>query len=181
MLKCEEVRGSNASAHLLRPGRERFDGADRTRSFASAGSPKGRLRLPRAARRLTLEAVAFDEDLAERVREVLPAEVMARVTERKMFGGLAFMLDGNMLVGIVGDELMARLGPDAADEALERPHVRIMDFSGRPMKGMVFVGPGALGEDQLTGWVRGALAFVSTLPPKVKDGPGKGRRSASRS
>jgi len=126
--------------------------------------------------------VAFDEDLAERVREALPADVLARVTERKMFGGLAFMLDGNMLVGIVGDELMARLGPDAADEALEHAHVRIMDFSGRPMKGMVFVGPGALEDDRLAGWVRGALAFVLTLPPKAKGGPEKGvRRSAKKS
>ena len=57
--------------------------------------------------------MAFDEDLAERVREVLPDDVMARMTERKMFGGLAFMLDGNMVVGIMSDELMARLGPDA--------------------------------------------------------------------
>jgi TfoX N-terminal domain len=125
--------------------------------------------------------MAFDEDLAERVREALPADVLARVTERKMFGGLAFMLDGNMFVGIVGDDLMARLGPDAADAALERPHVRIMDFSGRPMKGMVFVGPGALDGEELTGWVAGALDFVGTLPPKAKDGPGKARRSAARS
>jgi hypothetical protein len=125
--------------------------------------------------------VAFDEDLAERVREALPAGVMARVTERKMFGGLAFMLDGNMLVGIVGDELMARLGPDAADAALERPHVREMDFSGRPMKGMVFVGPGALEGEELTGWVSSALDFVGTLPPKAKAGPVKARRSTAKS
>jgi TfoX/Sxy family transcriptional regulator of competence genes len=125
--------------------------------------------------------VAFDEDLAERVREALPADVVARVTERKMFGGLAFMLDGNMLVGIVGDELMARLGPDAADAALERPHVRIMDFSGRPMKGMVFVEPGALDDEELTRWVAGALDFVAALPPKEKGAPGKGRRSTAKS
>jgi TfoX N-terminal domain len=140
-----------------------------------------RLRLPWAARRLTLEAVAFDEDLAERVREALPADVLARVTERKMFGGLAFMLDGNMVVGIVRDELMARLGPEAADAALERPHVREMDFAGRPMKGMVFVEPGALGGEELSGWVRGSLDFVSTLPPKVKAEPGKARRSTAKS
>lgn len=121
-------------------------------------------------------AVALDEDLAERVREVLPAEVMARVTERKMFGGLAFMLDGNMLVGIVGDELMARLGPDAAGAALRRPHVREMDFSGRPMKGMMFVAPGALEGEDLTAWVRGALEFVRTLPPKANTRPGRAGR-----
>lgn len=123
--------------------------------------------------------MAFDEDLAERVREALPDDVMARVTERKMFGGLAFMLDGNMLVGVMGDELMVRLGPDAADAAMERPHVRIMDFAGRPMKGMVFVGPGALGDDEVAAWVRGALDFVGTLPPKAKSGPGKSRRSSA--
>lgn len=122
--------------------------------------------------------MAFDEDLAERVREVLPADAVARVTERKMFGGLAFMLDGNMFVGIVGAELMARLGPDAADAALHRPHVRAMDFSGRPMKGMVFVGPGALECEEPAGWVRSALDFVRTLPPKAKTGPGTARRSS---
>lgn len=121
--------------------------------------------------------MAFDEDLAERVREALPADVLARVTERKMFGGLAFMLDGNMLVGIVGNDLMARLGPDAAQAALQRPFVREMDFSGRPMKGMVFLGPGALDGEALTGWVRGALAFVAALPPKAKAAAGKARRS----
>ena len=136
--------------------------------------------MPCTAQRSTLEAVAFDEDLAERVREALPGDLMARVTERKMFGGLAFMLDGNMLVGIVGDELMARLGPDAADAAMQRPHVRIMDFSGRPMKGMVFIGPGALEDDQLAGWVRGAVEFVGNLPPKAKDAPRKARPSTPR-
>lgn len=125
--------------------------------------------------------MAFDEDLAERVRESLAADVVERVSERKMFGGLAFMLDGNMFVGIVGDELMVRLGPEAADAALERPHVRIMDFTGRPSKGTVFVGPGALGGEELTGWVADALDFVATLPPKEKSGPGKPRRSAPRS
>jgi TfoX/Sxy family transcriptional regulator of competence genes len=125
--------------------------------------------------------VAFDEDLAERVRESLPADVVERVTERKMFGGLAFMLDGNMLVGIVGDELMARLGPDAADAALKRPHVRIMDFTSRPSKGMVFVGPGALEGEELTGWVAGALDFVANLPPKKKKGGASKGRSTARS
>lgn len=115
--------------------------------------------------------MAYDEDLAERVREALPPEVMPRVTERKMFGGLAFMLDGNMVVGIVGDELMARLGPEAGDAALERPHVRVMDFAGRPMRGMVFVGPGALDGDRLTQWVADCLSFVGTLPPKEPKKP----------
>src|SRR6185437_2435554 len=82
-------------------------------------------------------AVAYDEDLADRVREVLPHG--EAVTERRMFGGLAFMLGGHMFCGVVKDALMARLGPETAGRALGRPHVRPMDFTGRPMKGMVFI------------------------------------------
>jgi hypothetical protein len=84
--------------------------------------------------------VAYDEDPADRVREVLPAEAG---TERQTFGGLAFMLGGHMFRGIVQDMLMVRLGP-GAELTLGRPHVRPMDFTGRPMKGMVFVEPGGL-------------------------------------
>jgi TfoX/Sxy family transcriptional regulator of competence genes len=73
--------------------------------------------------------VAYDEDLAERVRAVLPA---GAVTERQMFGGLAFMLGGHMFCGVVKDTLMVRLGPDGADRALDRPHVRPMDSPGAP-------------------------------------------------
>jgi hypothetical protein len=81
--------------------------------------------------------VAYDEDPAERVRAVLPAG--GAVTERQMFGGLAFMLGGHMFCGVVEDTLMVRLGPDGPGRALDRPHVQPMDFTGRPMKGMVFV------------------------------------------
>lgn len=110
--------------------------------------------------------MAFDEELGDRVRDALPDDVMPQVTERKMFGGLAFMLNGNMFVGIVGDELMARLGPEGGDAALQQPHVREMDFSGRPMRGMVFIGAGALEGKQLNKWVDDALSFAGTLPPK---------------
>ena len=83
--------------------------------------------------------MAYDEDLASRIRAVLPpAEA---VTERQMFGGLAFMLGGHMFCGVVRDTLMVRLGPEGADRALNQPHVRPMDFTGRPMKGMVFASP----------------------------------------
>jgi hypothetical protein len=86
--------------------------------------------------------VAYDEDLADRVRAVLPpGEAM---TERQMFGGLAFMLGGHMFCGVVMDTLMVRLGPEGAVRALSQPHVRPMDFTGRPMKGMVFVDPEGL-------------------------------------
>jgi TfoX/Sxy family transcriptional regulator of competence genes len=77
--------------------------------------------------------MAFDEDLARRVRDRLAGET--GVTEKAMFGGLAFLLDGNMAVGLSGDELMVRVGPEASDDALERPHTRPFDMTGRPMKG----------------------------------------------
>lgn len=108
--------------------------------------------------------MAYDETLAERVRGVL--EDNERVTERKMFGGLAFMLDGHMFCGIVKDELMLRLGPEGEDAALDRPHVRPMDFTGRPMSGMVFVAQDGLRGAALRRWVEEAAAFVRTLPPK---------------
>ena len=78
------------------------------------------------------------------------------VTERQMFGGLAFMLGGHMFCGVVKDTLMVRLGPDGADRALDQPHVRPMDFTGRPMKGMVFVEPGGLHGAALRHWVDAA-------------------------
>ena len=86
--------------------------------------------------------MAYDEDLADQVRAALPA--VEAVTERLMFGGLAFMLGGHMFCGVVKDTLMVRLGAGAAEVVLGRPHVRPMDFTGRPMKGMVFVEPGGL-------------------------------------
>jgi TfoX/Sxy family transcriptional regulator of competence genes len=110
--------------------------------------------------------VAFDEQLADRVRVVLGAE--QGVTERKMFGGLAFMVNGNMACGIMKDELMLRLGAEGADAARERPHVRQMDFTGRPMTGMVYVGRGGLGDAELRGWVQQAAAFARSLPPKTR-------------
>jgi hypothetical protein len=108
--------------------------------------------------------VAYDEQLAGRVRDVLVPE--PGLTERKMLGGLAFMLEGNMCCGIVGDELMLRLGVDGADDALERDHVRPMDFTGKPMTGMVFVSEEGLRDAALHAWVGRATTFVRTLPPK---------------
>ena len=77
--------------------------------------------------------MAYDEDLAHRVRARLAEQ--DGITEKAMFGGLAFLLRGNMAVGISGDELMVRVGPDATDDALARPHTRAFDMTGRPMKG----------------------------------------------
>jgi TfoX N-terminal domain len=85
-----------------------------------------------------------------------------------MFGGLAFMLNGHMFTGIVGDELMLRLGDTGAKAALRREHVREMDFTGRPMKAMVFIGPAGLEGDTLAEWVLSAAAFAQSLPPKPR-------------
>jgi TfoX/Sxy family transcriptional regulator of competence genes len=109
--------------------------------------------------------MAFDQELAQRVRDQLAAT--SGVTERKMFGGLSFLVDGNLCVGVLGEELMARVGPDATEAALARPGSRLFDMGGRPMKGWVNVHAGVLeADDALAGWVADALAFVRTLPPK---------------
>lgn len=110
--------------------------------------------------------MAYDEDVANRVREALAgADVMA--DERNMFGGLAFMVRGHMTVGIIGDELMVRVGPDGHEDALALPHARPMDFTGRPMTGFVYVAPeGFAGATAMSGWVQRGLAFTGSLPPK---------------
>ena len=108
--------------------------------------------------------MAYDEDLADRVRAALPDG--EEVTERRMFGGLAFMLGGHMFCGVVKDTLMVRLGPEAAEQALGQPHVRPMDFTGRPMKGMVFVDPAGLHGDALRQWVDAAAGYARGLPAR---------------
>lgn len=107
----------------------------------------------------------FNEDLATRVRLVLAT---VDFTERKMFGGLAYLVNGHMACGIVGDELMVRTGPEKYAEVLARPNARAMDFTGRPMKGMVFVDPAGLGDRDLRKWVEIGVSYVAGLPPKVK-------------
>jgi TfoX/Sxy family transcriptional regulator of competence genes len=109
--------------------------------------------------------VAYDEKLAERIRGVLDGR--PGVSERKMFGGIAFMVGGNMACGIVRDELMARVGPDAYEDALAQPHARPMEFTGRPMKGMVYVGVAGIAKDSdLASWVERGAAYAASLPPK---------------
>jgi TfoX/Sxy family transcriptional regulator of competence genes len=109
--------------------------------------------------------MAYDEALADRIRDALAAR--DDVTERKMFGGLAFMVSGNMCCGVIGSEAMLRLGEDGADAALDEPHTRPMDFTGRPMKGMVYVAAAGV-EDapSVRLWVDRAVAFAGSLPPK---------------
>ena len=89
------------------------------------------------------------------------------VAERKMFGGLAFLQRGNMVCGVVKADLMLRLGPQAAAEALAQPHTRPMDFTGKPLKSMIYVDAAGIDSDEsLQRWVETALAFARTLPPK---------------
>jgi TfoX/Sxy family transcriptional regulator of competence genes len=108
--------------------------------------------------------VAYDERLAARVRDLLAND--SALSERRMFGGLTFMLAGNMCCGIVDDRLMLRLGADFAEKALKRPHVHPMDFTGRPMTGMVYVAPEGLRGRALRTWVEQAAGFARTLPAK---------------
>ncbi|MDP9023092.1 MAG: TfoX/Sxy family protein [Actinomycetota bacterium] len=110
--------------------------------------------------------VAYDEDLADRVRVVL-GEVRGDWDERKMFGGLAFMVAGHMTVGVLGDDLLVRVGKEAYDDALAEPHAREMDFTGRPMTGMVFVGnSGVAADTDLRTWIGRGLDHTRCLPPK---------------
>ncbi len=107
----------------------------------------------------------YSKSLAARVRQALGRR--RDVAEKKMFGGVGFLLAGNMLVGIWQDSLIARLGPEAGEQALGQPHVRPFDVTGRPMKGWVMVEPDGVDSDgQLAEWVERALEFVVTLPPK---------------
>lgn len=109
--------------------------------------------------------MAYSEQLADRVRMAL--EGRDDVVEKKMFGGIAFMIGGSMACGIVGDDLMARVGPDRFEVALGRPHVRVMDFTGHPMKGFVFVAAtGIRTAPQLKRWVDETVAFA-TSPEQV--------------
>ena len=89
------------------------------------------------------------------------------MSERKMFGGLCFMSSGHMSFGILGDEIMVRVGPDAYVDALQLPHAGEMDFTGRSMRGMVYVDSNGLSEDEdLKTWLLRGLAYAQSLPPK---------------
>jgi TfoX-like protein len=109
--------------------------------------------------------LAFDEALAARVRAVLSGT--EGLAEKRMFGGLAFMVGGNMCCGVHGDELILRLPPEQTGEALKEPHVRVFDMSGRPMKGWVLIAPdGVTSDDDLSSWVAQGLEFARSLPAK---------------
>jgi TfoX/Sxy family transcriptional regulator of competence genes len=108
--------------------------------------------------------MAYDEQLAARVRALLADRT--DVSERKMFGGLTFMVAGNMCCGVNGDELIVRLDPEREEEALARPHARPMDLTGRRMRGFITVHPGGLKDSQLNHWVQEAVARAESLPLK---------------
>jgi TfoX/Sxy family transcriptional regulator of competence genes len=110
--------------------------------------------------------MAYDEQLAQRVRDLLDAQ--PDVTERKMFGGIAFMVGGNMCCGVIGEDLIVRLDPPEAETLLESERgARPMDFTGRPMRGWLYVAPEAVANDaDLEKWVGRAEDFASSLPPK---------------
>lgn len=109
--------------------------------------------------------MAYDEDLAARVGVALADA--PDVDTRRMFGGIVFMVRGHMACGVVGPDLVLRLGPEAAERALREPHVRPFDFTGRPSRGAVYVGPDGLrGRRALERWVAAATEFVATLPAR---------------
>ena len=108
--------------------------------------------------------MAYDEKLADRVRKQLAKH--KGIAEKKMFGGLAFLLNGNMSVGLHGSELIVRLDPEETDAALARPHTRIFDVTGRPMRGWILVKPAGLAGEALAKWVGTGVSYAESLPPK---------------
>jgi TfoX/Sxy family transcriptional regulator of competence genes len=110
--------------------------------------------------------MAFSEALAERVRQQLARR--KNVEEKRMFGGVGFLLNGNLLVGVRKDSLLVRLDPEQGDEALKEAHVSEFEITGRgTMKGWVVVGPeGVQNDDQLKGWIQRAVKYVGTLRAK---------------
>jgi len=109
--------------------------------------------------------MAYDEHVADRVRTAIGDS--KHLSEKKMFGGLAFLYRGNMVCGVMNQDLVLRLGEDGAAEALKTRHVRPMDFTGKPMKTMVYVAPAGFATSRgLAAWIKKALAFAKSLPAK---------------
>jgi TfoX/Sxy family transcriptional regulator of competence genes len=109
--------------------------------------------------------MAFNEALAQRIREALPD--IPGLTEKKMFGGIGFLVHGNMACGVNGNNLMVRINPDTTEAALAKPFVRVFDLTGRPMKGWILVeSEGIQSADDLKNWVQQGVAFARSLPAK---------------
>lgn len=126
--------------------------------------------------------MAYDEGLAQRLRDALDEQ--RGLSEKKMFGGLCFLLDGKMCLGIVKDELMVRVGAERHAEALTQPYARPMDFTGRPLKGFVYVAPEGLdAERQLEWWVALGVACARSAKPSATRKtarPIKGKKRSSK-
>ena len=109
--------------------------------------------------------MAYDEALAERVRAALPD--VPGLSEKKMFGGIAFLLQGNMACGVNGTNLIVRINPEHTEEIVTQPFVRPFDMTGRPMKGWILVdSEGVRSEDDLKHWVQQGVTFAQSLPAK---------------
>ncbi|WP_372789517.1 TfoX/Sxy family protein [Paraconexibacter sp.] len=109
--------------------------------------------------------MAYSEELADRIRDVIGAR--SGVTERRMFGGVVWMIDGNMAVGTLGEDLMVRVGAQDTQRALTEPHVGPMDFTGKPLKGFVRVAAEGIADGvQLAGWIDVGADYATSLPPK---------------
>ena len=109
--------------------------------------------------------MAYSEELASRMREVIGGR--DGVSERKMFGGIAWMVNGNMACGTLGEDMMVRLDPDDAERALTEPHTRPMEFTGRAMRGFITVDAAGLVESaDLARWIDTGASFAASLPPK---------------
>lgn len=109
--------------------------------------------------------MAYDPVLAQRIRESLSEGT--GIMEMKQFGGIGFMVNGNMACGVIGNELIVRVGPEGYESALELPHARPFDFAGKPSRGWVYVAsPGFESDGDLRAWVQRGISFASTLPAK---------------
>ena len=109
--------------------------------------------------------MAFEEVLANRIRDLLSGT--EGLAEKRMFGGIAFLLSGSMCCGVRGDDVILRVDPDSAEDALREPHVRIFDMTGRPMKGWLLVGSDAVASDEhLRSWIGMGVDFARSLPAK---------------
>jgi TfoX/Sxy family transcriptional regulator of competence genes len=111
--------------------------------------------------------MGYDEGTAQRLRDVIGTA--PGLSERHMFGGISFLIDGNMCCGVIDHDLVVRVGPEHYDMALTEPYARAMDFTGRPLRGFVYIAPdGFSDESDLEQWIARAARFVRTLPAKKK-------------
>lgn len=109
--------------------------------------------------------MAFDEKLAQRIGKLLANQ--KGITEKKMFGGIGFLLNGNMCCGVYKKEMIVRIDPEQTDDALAKPHTRIFDITGKPMKGWILVEPAGLQDKTaLAKWIRLGVSYASSLPKK---------------